>query len=182
MTAERWVPVPDYDGLYEVSDLGRVRSLGRRVRTWFGDRLHEGRVMNRSLKPHGYLEVVLQDSAGGRKPKFCTVHSIVARAFHGEAPSEHHEVCHNDGVRANCAASNLRWGTRRENMADQKAHGTFVSGPRNGNSTITQELADWIRESSQSGLEIHHATGVSRSTTSRIKRGVSYPVLSPAGA
>src|SRR6185295_11979756 len=154
---EQWRPVVGYEGLYEVSNLGRVRALPRRLKTWFGDRAHAGGIMRPKLmKKTGYLEVSLQDSAGGRSPRFVTLHAIVAEAFHGPKPSPAHEVLHGDGVRTNCAASNLRWGTRKENMEDQRRHGTLNIGAKNGNATITQELADWVRESSQNGPEIHH--------------------------
>lgn len=54
------------------------------------------------------------------------VHRIVALTFIGVPPFAKSEVCHNDGNRRNNHYSNLRWGTRKENVADSIRHGTFL--------------------------------------------------------
>jgi hypothetical protein len=60
------------------------------------------------------------------------LHRVVCTMFHGQQP-DGAEVCHNDGVRTNNAASNLRWGTRRENHQDSVSHGTVVHWGRRVN-------------------------------------------------
>jgi hypothetical protein len=109
MTTENWLPVPGYEGHYEVSDLGRVRSLkpGRQ------------RVLE-SQSDRGYRRVALSLNAAEWRPR---VHQLVALAFLGPAP-EGLEVCHRDGVRDNNVPSNLKYGTSAENRADAIAHGT----------------------------------------------------------
>lgn len=123
---ERWLPVPGYEGHYEVSDLGRVRSLDRVLprrgghsRTFFS----RGRVLkpfNTEPDDTGYHAVYF--SLGGAK-KRTHVHSIVMRVFVGPRP-EGYEVCHCDGNPLNNAVANLRYGTRQENRDDMIAHGT----------------------------------------------------------
>jgi HNH endonuclease/NUMOD4 motif len=99
---ERWLPVPDYEDLYLVSSLGRIRSLPRNTTS--------GRIMK--FQPH-------KDGVQVKR----AVHIIVARAFLGPPP-EGQEVRHKDGNPPNCAVTNLHYGTHRDNMLDKQEHGT----------------------------------------------------------
>lgn len=118
---EEWRPVFGYEGYYEVSNLGRVRSLPRIVELRTGQR----RPMRGMLRKHtissGYPMVRL--SVGGNAENIF-VHRLVALAFLG-APERGQEVCHIDGDKLNPRADNLYWGTRAENLADSIAHGTW---------------------------------------------------------
>jgi hypothetical protein len=167
---EEWRAVPGYEGIYEASDMGRIKTLARRLKTWYGTRACHEKILKTPPDKRGYPKLALQK---GRNVKWTTVHAVVARAFLGEPPKGH-EVRHLDGNPSNCALSNLEYGTKLQNMRDQYRHGTRVFGERVGKSNLSQELAEWIRESSQVGPEIHAVTGISLSTISRIKRGVSY--------
>ena len=104
---EVWKLVPGYDGKYEVSDQGQIRSYKRRP---------EGRILRPGRMPSGHLSVAL-----GRKNSQC-VHKLVLLAFVGAAPDKH-ECLHMNGNPADNRLSNLRWGTRSENMKDAYAHG-----------------------------------------------------------
>ena len=114
---ENWLPVVGYEGFYEVSDLGRVRSLSRLRR-------NGRRMVGRMLKPtpdrHGYPYVLLHVD---RIPKRRAVHRLVLQAFVGEAP-EGMQACHNDGDSGNPKLTNLRWDTRSNNSRDSLRHGT----------------------------------------------------------
>jgi len=112
---ERWLPVVGYEGFYEVSDLGRVRSMRRRVA---GGRAV--RILKPCQYPRGHLKVVL--CVNGQK-KDMLVHRLVAIAFIGPQPPGC-EVCHYDGNPANNVLGNLRWGTRGDNIRDSIRHGT----------------------------------------------------------
>lgn len=117
---EEWKPAPGYEGLYEVSDQGRVR---RTTST-------HGRAAGYVLKPRlstGYLTVTLSASS---VQKVVKVHRLVALAFLGPAPSPAHEVCHADDVKTNNAASNLRWDTHQNNMRDMVRNGAAHLGPK----------------------------------------------------
>ena len=111
---ETWKAIPGYEGLYEVSDQGRVRSF-RRVAN--GQLLRPGRM------PQGHLSVAL-----GRGNSQC-VHKLVLLAFVGPAPDKH-ECCHNNGNPADNRLENLRWGTRSENIKDAVRHGTWLTPER----------------------------------------------------
>lgn len=113
MRKEIWRSVKDYEGFYEVSSLGRVRSLTRSIPTnvaWHG----ESRVMRgRILKSGGKKYAVVNLSKAG-KVRSVNVHFIVAQVFcKGEAPGL--VVDHIDRNRRNNCADNLRWVTYGEN-------------------------------------------------------------------
>lgn len=125
---EQWKPIPDWEGLYEVSDQGRVRSLDREVagRNRYGEitRTLRGRVLKAPPNSDGYLMVSLcrDGSPVSRK-----VHVLVAVAFLGERP-EGMDVCHNNGNPADNRLLNLRYDTRAENITDAVRHGTHNNG------------------------------------------------------
>jgi hypothetical protein len=115
---EQWRPVVGYEGSYEVSDFGNVRSLNRitdRGRQW------RGRLMSPApMGPSGYLIVTLWRDGSQRTH---LVHRLVLSAFVGPAP-EGAEGLHGIGGPADNRLSNLAWGTHSENQFDQVAHGT----------------------------------------------------------
>lgn len=117
ISVEEWRPIPGYEGIYEASNLGRVRGLDRidaAGRRW------KGRIRVQSTDAQGRKRVNL--SRDGSK-KLTQVHRLVMLAFVG-APPEGHEVCHNDGDPANNRLDNLRWDTKRANNLDAVHHGT----------------------------------------------------------
>lgn len=141
--AERWLPVVGFEGAYEVSDMGRVRSLARQVRALGRrgverTRLSPGRVLK--LTPHvrsGHLLCSLWLAGTGFS---AWVHRMVLEAFAGPCP-EGMECRHLDGNPVNNELSNLVWGTRTENVADTKKHGRmFVArGELCGKAKLTAE-------------------------------------------
>lgn len=66
---EEWKPIPDYEGLYEVSSLGNIRSLDRFMysKRWNKESLIKGRILKPTLYKNGYLRVELTDKDGNRK-------------------------------------------------------------------------------------------------------------------
>lgn len=119
MTAEVWQPIPEWEGIYEASSLGRIRSIGRIVqRGGHGMRVAET-ILKLNDHPSGYVRVVLSH-AGSRLDD--QLHAVVARAFHGPRP-EGLEVRHMNGVQSDNRAANLKYGTSSENALDTVAHG-----------------------------------------------------------
>lgn len=115
---ENWRPIPGYEGFYEVSDLGNVRSLRRVV----SGKTYQGRPIKACRVSDGRPGVKLYRGGAATRKNF-GVHRIVALAFLGEPPDPRMEVCHNDGDRLNNALSNLRWDTRSNNALDTVRHG-----------------------------------------------------------
>lgn len=109
---ENWRPVCGYDGIYEVSDCGQVRSLGRNRRGKLGA---PTRVSARILKQGGgRYSMVLLCRDGERRAH--SVHRLVAEAFIPRDETRL-EVNHRDGDKRNNHVSNLEWVTRSENVA-----------------------------------------------------------------
>jgi len=120
---ERWLPVVGYEGVYEVSDQGRVRSLNRITRHGHKRR---GQILNPVPMPAGYLLVNLwKDSL----PRMWLIHRLVLTAFSGPS-AEGAEALHGDGNPANNRLDNLTWGTHAENQADQVSHGTHANASK----------------------------------------------------
>ena len=168
---ERWLPVVGYEGLYEVSDQGRVRSLSRRVHNY----TKAGRILKpgRKLNKNGRL-VALQVMLGRGNTR--RVHNLVLEAFVSVCPAGL-EGCHNDGDPSHNILSNLRWDTHAANMADQVLHGTKANPPvwRRGSNVRTWLNDDEVRciqaEPYFPGVNqmLGRAFGISYKTASRIR-------------
>lgn len=117
---EEWRPVVGFEGLYEVSSEGRVRSLDRNVRGRHGMRRISGVLLRPGIASNDYPTVAI--GRGNTR----TVHSLVAAAFIGPCPIGQ-EVRHRDGNRRNPRADNLRYGTRGQNIADAILSGAWFS-------------------------------------------------------
>jgi hypothetical protein len=113
--SERWKAVPGYEGWYEVSDRGRVRSMERV--TCHGH-TRKQRVLRPGYDRGGYLKIDLS-----RNNVQCTrlLHQMVLEAFVGPRP-EYLQACHNNGVRDDNRLTNLRWGTVSDNAIDRNMH------------------------------------------------------------
>ena len=108
MTEEVWRDVKGYEGLYQVSNMGRVKSLGRKDR--FG-RVIKERILEPAVTHNGYLRVGLHVDG---KRKMLRVHRLVCEAFH-ENPDNKSEVNHVNEDKTDNRACNLEWSTRTEN-------------------------------------------------------------------
>lgn len=114
--SETWKPVVGYEGIYEVSDLGRVRSLDR---IDAGGQKRRGVVLQPKVTPKGYHDVTLAN--GPRETR--RVHRLVLTAFVSPPPPGL-QARHLDGDPASNALPNLKWGTAVENNRDRVLHGT----------------------------------------------------------
>ena len=119
MTVERWLPVVGFEGRYEVSDQGRVRSCDRAVtyRSRLGKLVScpkDGVVLRPGLSSNGYLTVSL-----GRQSKM--VQELVAEAFLGPRPPGM-LVCHKNGRKRVNRSLNLYYGTNSTNNRDVVRH------------------------------------------------------------
>ena len=110
---EEWRPIVGYEGLYEVSNLGRVRSLDRYVKCGYeAYRLQKGKVLSPTKDTNGYLKVVLNCNG---KHKSINVHRLVTEAFLPN-PDNLPEVNHKDEDKTNNRVENLEWCTRKYNV------------------------------------------------------------------
>ncbi|WP_288638854.1 NUMOD4 domain-containing protein [uncultured Lentilactobacillus sp.] len=115
---EGWKDIPNYEGLYEASSLGRIRSRNRTI----DNRKYSGKIIKPQNNGHGYYHVTL---AANKKHSQFYVHRLVALTFLPN-PSELPEVNHIDENPANNCVDNLEWCTAKYN-SNYGNHGQHVS-------------------------------------------------------
>jgi hypothetical protein len=127
---EIWKAVAGYEGLYEVSSLGAVRSYHRGSPS----------TLTGQVDRYGYSTVLLSKDGVERRLK---VHRLVCGAWHGPCP-ESREAAHLDGVKANNTPDNLVWATRGENERHKFYHGrsNLTSGAGGGAAHPMARLSD----------------------------------------
>jgi hypothetical protein len=127
MTMEEWRDVVGYEGLYQVSSLGKVRSLSHfTIDTLGRKRFYPGKILQSQDPGDGHAVVNLCQQ--GRQ-KTWYVHVLSLTAFVGPCPPNK-EGCHNNGDGFDNDITNLRWDTHSANMRDALTHGTNVQHNR----------------------------------------------------
>ena len=160
---EVWKDIEGYEGLYQASTYGRIRSLDRR--DCRGNRIKGTIIKPRSINS-GYFIVHIRDRNGKRKGAL--VHRLVALTF-----IEQHEgktqVDHIDENKKNNAVENLRWATPKENTN----HGTGIKRAAMSRSKPVKQMTDdglFLRAFSSSA-EAHRQTGASQGAISSCCKG-----------
>ena len=132
-TQEVWKDIVGHEGYYQVSNMGRVKSLTRTIEEYdprWG-RVRRKRLRERILRGgarkngKGYLSVSL--SRDNKIRPRGEVHRLVLETFVGSCPKGM-VACHRDGDRFNNKLSNLRWDTQKNNCTDNIANGTKLQG------------------------------------------------------
>lgn len=157
--SEIWKDAPGWEGLYEISDLGRVKSVPRLVKCFEGSKTLGGNVVSAFKCSNGYMAVNLTSS--GRR-KQVMVHGLVLQAFCGKRPAGF-DACHFNGDRADNRLANLRWDTKSGNASDKHRHGTMPIGERSPNAKLRENDIPEIRASGLSAARIAKNYGVSKS-------------------
>lgn len=163
---ERWCDIPGYEGEYQVSDQGRVRSLGRYVRTVSrhgteAERYARGQVLKLQKHSAGYAHVRLSSAT-------LTVHTLVLAAFKGPCPKGM-EIAHNNGRKKCNKLFNLRYDFHKNNLKDMILHKTIQRGIKNPSVKLTREQVKQIRTAREiTQRELSGMFGVSQSHISRL--------------
>ena len=142
---ETWKDIPGYEGRYQVSDLGRIRSRNK--------------VLKLSTAGSQYKRVRLRNSGVNTFPY---VHRLVASAFIGPCTAGC-EVCHGPAGRLDNQVSNLSYGTKSDNRRDRKRDGT------DGGTTVIRGDGKTYASVAEAAAD----TGVSRSGVSKVCRGIT---------
>ena len=156
---EQWKPVVGYEGIYEVSDHGNVRSLK-------SQKLKKITIDKTTNRP--FLNLWKNN-----KQNVVRLHKLVLEAFVGKCP-EGMECCHNDGDAFNNHVSNLRWDTHKSNIQDRIKHGTSNRGERCGTAKLTLEQVRAIRKDDRLQRIIAKEYNIAESMISRIKNGIRW--------
>jgi hypothetical protein len=153
---EVWRQVADYDGRYEVSNHGRVRSTYDN-RGQASSRRYSTRVLKPQVGQYGYLYVplVVAPVNGKRRQRKVEVHVAVARAFIGPRPPGMH-TAHRDGNPLNCCLENLVYATPQENSHHRLVHGTLPDGPRGESHGAAKLTEAAVREARHLRNTEHH--------------------------
>lgn len=170
---EFWTRAAGYEGLYEVSDMGRIRSVARRVPCIHGSRISPARVLKVRFPGVKYYSVQL--FRNGQNKTFY-VHRMVLLSFIGP-PTPGQETCHQNGDCHDNRLVNLRWGTRKENRADGRRLGEIPLGEHRAFAKLKPEQVVNIRLRVAAG-ESHRAVaqgfGISPMTVGKIVRRESW--------
>lgn len=168
---EQWKSVCGWAGLYEVSNMGRIRSVQREGTSSFGVRKYGGKLINPiTHKTTGYLVVNLTNKTIRKQ---LLLHRIVLESFVGVAP-DGFEACHNNGIRTDPRLENLRWDTRKGNHADKKCHGTWQGGEKNPSRKLTEDQARAIKTAGEQIDALAEKYGVSRGCIEKVRYGATW--------
>lgn len=171
---ETWKPALGYEGFYEVSDCGNVRSLDREHLTnnKFGPmvRHRKGKLLSRTIGNDGYVQVRLCRDGNAKTLRLARV---VLSSFIG-VDDKRVEACHLDHDRKNNKLGNLAWGTRQENEDQKSSSG---NRPRNTVNNLTCNDVQRIRVLRNEGLtlkDIGALVGTHFTNVSLILRGKTW--------
>lgn len=142
---EEWVSILGYEGLYMVSDLGRIKSIFRQVHG-LGGKTHSfpEKLLSHQIDKFGYHRVPLRKNS---KAKYFSVHRLVARHFISN-PFNLPQVNHKKGNKSDNRATELEWCTASQNKKhsyDEFNHAR-MRGERNGMTKITPEIIQSVKE------------------------------------
>ena len=147
---EQWRAIRGFEGRYEVSDQGRVRSLDRIVEVFRYGKIHakkyRGRVLKQVPNHRGYCTVQLGVNPGHNNWR---VHHLVMAAFVGPMP-DGLQVNHKNGIKTDNCPSNLEYVTCAENIRHARAKGLALTpnwtGENNPDAVLTEHLVRIIRQ------------------------------------
>lgn len=138
---EEWRDISGWEGFYQISDFGRLKSLKRPF-------VSKDKILKACVDLKGYLFAGLfKNNKRLACPK---IHRLVLEAFVGPRPNNF-ECRHKDGNKTNNRLSNIEWSTHVINERDKYSHGTIMYGSKNGYSKLKETDVIEIRKLWETG-------------------------------
>lgn len=170
-----WKEIPGWEGFYEASEAGLIRSMPRMIvqgNRW-GDPMQCWRqmvVLRQSTNSRGYLSVQL--NGGGRRTSGLAVHRLIALTFIGPCP-EGMQVCHNNGDQTDNRVENLRYDTPSANVWDARRHGIWSAGTKHYKyrMDINDAVVLRLRAEGWTYERLAREFGIGEATVGRILKG-----------
>lgn len=145
MQKEIWLDVVGYEGLYEASNLGKVRRSYSAPHRSLGV---PGQVLKPAIQKNGYHTISLSSDGNVKNHK---VSRIILSAFCGPEPFDGAHAAHNDGDKSNNKLTNLRWASPRENQKDIERHNRRCKGSDVFGAVLNDDSVKEIRRRIGSG-------------------------------
>lgn len=149
------------------------KQLERFKRHWFGS---DGTCIKMGFDGIYKLAIIATSKVNGYiymsiNGKTYTIHPLICEAFHGPKPFPNYECCHNNGIRHDNRAENLRWDSHSGNMMDMEKHGTRRITSKTGRRLSNQQVEDIERmiTEGKSNYYISKSLGVAHNTVNSIR-------------
>lgn len=178
MAKEKWIDIKGYEGRYQISNQGRVKSLSREFQISFEKKARSvrGKILNMTPNTNGYLRVFLSKHS---QVKTHYVHRLVAQHFCPQGIGQV-EVNHINGDKLNNSVDNLEWCTKHENLHHAFDNNLCKWGEQSNLRSLTEKQVHEIRREIFKGVKVSEIANkflVSESTIFRIKSGKTWSRL-----
>lgn len=150
---EKWLPVVGFEGLYEVSNMGRVRSLVR-YRNGRAVVLNPPRLLTGNRNTLGYLRITFRKGAGDRRGVIIKIHTLVLTAFVGPRENRR-EAAHLNGNPSDNRLVNLSWVSHQENNSHKYIHGTHPRGSDTVQAKLNEPMVAAMRYLREEGIGLN---------------------------
>lgn len=167
---EQWKDIPNYDGIYQASDLGRIKSLSRFINNGNGGYISKDKILRSNIDRDGYLLVSLCVNGVAEKLK---KHRIIATVFIPNPlnlPDVNHTKMKENGEcdKTDNRVISLEWSSRADNMKHASKNGLMPIGEKCTNSKLSEKQVLEIRASDLSAVELSKIYPVNRTTIIKI--------------
>jgi len=172
---EIWKDIEGYEGIYEVSNLGRIKALEKLIWNGYGYFIKKEQIRKISCNNKtGYCHIPLWVN---NKPKMYYIHRLVASAFINNVENKK-EVNHKDGDKKNNNVNNLEWVDRIQNIRHSiKILGNRQDGSFNNNTKLTELDVYNIKNDNRIHRLIAADYNVSRTAITMIKNNKNWKTI-----